>query len=153
MKLQFFFFLISYFGRNKSSSSFCGIIVLLPELPLHLDVLWLEHCCKTLELSILIISFVFFSLLKKKNLKSGLLTIDHLSIPIIQLMKRWHTISFCKIFIKKKKVLPLSQFVCFLFHFEMSQNIVLFLKLKTINILMSLLCPYFISKTIFDKFI
>ena len=37
--------------------------------------------------------------------------------------------------------------------FGMSQNIVLFLKLKSINLLMFLLCPYFISKTIFDKFI
>ena len=35
----------------------------------------------------------------------------------------------------------------------MSQIIVLFLKLKTNNLLMLLLCPYFISKTIFDKFI
>jgi len=33
------FFLISYLGRNKSSFSFCGIVVLLPELPLYLDVL------------------------------------------------------------------------------------------------------------------
>ena len=37
MELQFF--LISYLGRNKSSSSFCGIVVILPGLPLYLDVL------------------------------------------------------------------------------------------------------------------
>ena len=51
-----------------------------------------------------------------------------------------------------KKNTPPFQFVCPLFHFGMSQNIVLFLKLKTINLLMFLLCLYFISKTIFDKF-
>jgi len=34
-----------------------------------------------------------------------------------------------------------------------SKNIFLFLKLKTINFLMFLLCLYFIFKTIFDKFI
>ena len=51
-----------------------------------------------------------------------------------------------------KKNTPPFKFVCLLFHFGMSQNIVLFLKLKTINLLMFLLCLYFISKTIFDKF-
>ena len=51
-----------------------------------------------------------------------------------------------------KKNTPPFQSVCPLFHFGMSQNIVLFLKLKTINLLMFLLCLYFIPKTIFDKF-
>ena len=37
---------------------------------------------------------------------------------------------------------PPSHFVCPLFHFGMFQNIVLFLKIKTINLLMLLLYPY-----------
>ena len=47
-----------------------------------------------------------------------------------------------------KKLLPPSQFVYPLFHFRMSQNIVLFLKLIIINLLMFLLYPYFIFRTI-----
>ena len=39
-------------------------------------------------------------------------------------------------------LLPPSHFVCPLFHFEMSQNIVLFLKIKVINLLIFLLYPY-----------
>ena len=39
-------------------------------------------------------------------------------------------------------LLPLSHFVCPLFHFGMSQNIVLFLKIKVIKLLMFLLYPY-----------
>ena len=39
-------------------------------------------------------------------------------------------------------LLPPSHFFCPLFHFEMSQNIVLFLKTKVINLLMFLLYPY-----------
>ena len=35
-------------------------------------------------------------------------------------------------------ILPPSHFVCPLFHFEMFQNIVLFLKIKVINLLMFL---------------
>ena len=50
-----------------------------------------------------------------------------------------------------KKLLPLSQFVCPLFYFGMSQNIVKFLKIKVISLLMFLLYPYFIFKTIFLK--
>ena len=45
-------------------------------------------------------------------------------------------------------LLLMFQFVCLLFHFGMSQNVVMFLKLKFINLPMFLLCPYFISKTI-----
>ena len=48
-----------------------------------------------------------------------------------------------------KKILPLSHFVCPLFHFRMSQNTVLFLKVKVINLLMFLLYPYFINNSIF----
>ena len=47
-----------------------------------------------------------------------------------------------------KNTLPSSQFVCPLFHFGMSQNIVLFLKIKIISLLMFLLYPYFIFKNI-----
>ena len=39
-------------------------------------------------------------------------------------------------------LLPPSYFFCPLFYFEMSQNIVLFLKIKVINLLMFLLYPY-----------
>ena len=39
-------------------------------------------------------------------------------------------------------LLFLSHFVCPLFHFGMSQNIVLFLKIKVINLLIFLLYPY-----------
>ena len=39
-------------------------------------------------------------------------------------------------------LLPPSYLFCFLFHFEMSQNIVMFLKIKVINLLMFLLYPY-----------
>ena len=81
MKLQFF--LISYLGRNKSLSFFCGIVVLLLEL----------HCCETSVTEYSDNFICVFFLIEAKNLKSGLLTIDHLSIPNIQLMKRWHTIS------------------------------------------------------------
>ena len=35
-----------------------------------------------------------------------------------------------------------SYFVCPLFHFEMSQNIVMFLKIKVINLLIFLLYPH-----------
>ena len=38
-----------------------------------------------------------------------------------------------------RKILSLSQFVCPLFYFGMSQNIVMFLKKKVINLLMFLL--------------
>ena len=56
----------------------------------------------------------------------------------------------CKLLIFTQKVayskvsllLPLSHFVCSLFHFRMSQNIVMFLKIKIINLLMFLLYPY-----------
>ena len=41
-----------------------------------------------------------------------------------------------------KLVLPPPHFICPLFHFEMSQNIVLFLKIKVINLLVFLLYPY-----------
>ena len=50
-----------------------------------------------------------------------------------------------------KLILPPSQFVYPLFHFEMSQNIVLFLKIKVINLLIFLLYPYFNFKTILKK--
>ena len=43
-------------------------------------------------------------------------------------------------------ILSLSQFVCPLFHFGMFQNIVLFLKIKVINLLMFLLYLYFTFK-------
>ena len=49
-----------------------------------------------------------------------------------------------------KIILPLSWFVCPLFHFRMSQNIVLFLKIKVINLLMFLLYPTLFSKQ-FEK--
>ena len=39
-------------------------------------------------------------------------------------------------------VLPPSHFFCPLFHFEISQNIILFLKIKVINLLMFLLYLY-----------
>ena len=46
--------------------------------------------------------------------------------------------SWCKPIV----IFPPSHFVCPLFHFGMFQNIVLFLKIKTINLLMLLLYPY-----------
>ena len=56
-----------------------------------------------------------------------------------------------------KIILPPSHFVCPLFHFEMSQNIVMFLKIKVINLLMFLLYPYLLMFLLiiqfFDKFI
>ena len=67
----------------------------------------------------------------------------------------------CKIekvgsYIKKKKyiyiyiyILPPSHFVCPLLYFGMSQNIVLFLKIKVTNLLIFLLYPYFINNSIF----
>ena len=45
-------------------------------------------------------------------------------------------------------ILPLFQFICPLFHFEISQNIDLFLKIIVINLLIFLLYPYFIFKNI-----
>ena len=51
----------------------------------------------------------------------------------ILLNTSWHT-HIC--------ILPPSYFVCPLFHFGMSQNIVLFLKIKIINLLIFLLYPY-----------
>ena len=50
-------------------------------------------------------------------------------------------------------VLFLSHFVCSLFHFEMSQNIVLFLKIKIINLLIFILYPINLLIQFFDKFI
>ena len=47
-----------------------------------------------------------------------------------------------KVYLVVKLILPPSHFFCPLFHFEMSQNIVLFLKIKVINLLMFLLYPY-----------
>ena len=56
-----------------------------------------------------------------------------------------------------KIILPPSHFVCPLFHFEMSQNIVMFLKIRVINLLMFLLYPYLLMFLLiiqfFDKFI
>ena len=52
----------------------------------------------------------------------------------------------------KSMIYSLSQFVCLLFYFEMFQNIILFLKIKIINLLMFLLYLYFIFKTtVFEK--
>ena len=47
----------------------------------------------------------------------------------------------CKVLnadVTNKIILPPSHFFCPLFHFEMSQNIVMFLKIKVINLLMFL---------------
>ena len=56
-----------------------------------------------------------------------------------------------------KIILSPSYFICPLFYFEMSQNIVLFLKIKVINLLMFLLYPYLLMFLLiiqfFDKFI
>ena len=64
----------------------------------------------------------------------------------IQTQARFLEITFLEIMDESKKMLklllPPSHFVCPLFHFEMSQNIVLFLKIKVINLLMFLLYPY-----------
>ena len=46
-------------------NSFCGIVVLLPELPLYYMYYDLSIVAKPWELIILIISLVFFSLLKQ----------------------------------------------------------------------------------------
>ena len=50
-----------------------------------------------------------------------------------------------------------SHFVCPLFYFEMSQNIILFLKIRVINLLMFLLYPYLLMFLLiiqfFDQFI
>ena len=46
-------------------------------------------------------------------------------------------------------ILPPSHFFCPLFHFEMSQNIVLFPKIKLINLLIFLLYPYKFTNSIF----
>ena len=62
---------------------------------------------------------------------------------------------------KEKKsdrlVLPPFYFVCLLFYFGMTQIIVLFLKIKVINLLMFLLYPYLLIFLLiiqfFDKFI
>ena len=65
---------------------------------------------------------------------------------------------FLKVFIHfNKKILPPSHFVCPLFHFEISQIIVLFLKIRVINLLMFLLYPYLLMFLLiiqfFDKII
>ena len=49
------------------------------------------------------------------------------------------------------QILHPFQFVCSLFYFGISQNIVLFLKIKVINLPMFLLYPYFIFKTIWKE--
>ena len=49
-------------------------------------------------------------------------------------------------------ILPSSHFVCPLFHFEMSQNIVLFLKIKVINLLSSYYTSINLLIQFFDKF-
>ena len=58
---------------------------------------------------------------------------------------------------KVKKILPSSHFVCLLFYFGKSQNIVLFLKIKVIDLLMFLLYLYLLKFLLiiqfFDKFI
>ena len=53
----------------------------------------------------------------------------------------------------QKNLLPPSHFVCPLFLFGMSQNIVLFLKIKVINLLMFLLYLILLIIQIFNKFI
>ena len=50
-------------------------------------------------------------------------------------------------------ILPPSHFICPIFRFRMSQNIVLFLKIKVINLLMFLLYPINLLIQFFDKFI
>ena len=52
----------------------------------------------------------------------------------------------------RNKLLPLSHFFCPLFYFKISQNIVLFLKIKVINLLMFLLYPINLLIQFFDKF-
>ena len=54
-----------------------------------------------------------------------------------------------KIGIDRKIILSLFHFICSLFYFEMSQNIIMFLKIKVINLLMFLLYPYFINNSNF----
>ena len=48
----------------------------------------------------------------------------------------------CQVYIKRNYLLSSFHFFCPLFHFEMSQNIILFLKIKIINLLIFLLYPY-----------
>ena len=70
-----------------------------------------------------------------------------------QVQKYWcFSLSFglglCAILSKNSRLnpfillLPPSHFFCHLFHFEMSQNIIMFLKIKVINLVMFLLYPY-----------
>ena len=56
--------------------------------------------------------------------------------------KKWILLDIRNCKGKKLLLLPPSHFFYPLFHFEMSQNIVLFLKIKVINLLMFLLYPY-----------
>ena len=62
-----------------------------------------------------------------------------------------HSVKKIYHFIVKKIILFIilpSKFVCRLFHLGMSQNNILILKIKVINLLIFLLYPYFIFKTI-----
>ena len=72
----------------------------------------------------------------------------------LQLLELYHLIGFGS-FIDHNDlfgtlILPPSHFVGPLFHFGMSQNIVLFLKIKIISLLMFLLYPTLFSK-LFEK--
>ena len=74
-------------------------------------------------------------------------------------MKKQLTLHMC-LFMKQAYVhlnTPSVHFVCPLFHFEMSQNIVMFLKIRVINLLIFLLYPYLLMFLLiiqfFDKFI
>ena len=63
-------------------------------------------------------------------------------LQLVRLDMPYSRIGLEKLCKQVQLLLPPSYFFCPLFHFEMSQNIVLFLKIKIINLLMFLLYPY-----------
>ena len=70
---------------------------------------------------------------------------------VVRLMSAFKTLLLVNYFIKILILLSSFQFVCLLFYFKMSQNIVMFLKIKVINLLIFLLYLYFIFKTIWKE--
>ena len=63
----------------------------------------------------------------------------HISNPALFVLTQTVQFTFFFPLFSSSNLLPLSKFVCPLFHFRMSQNIILFLKIKIINLQIFLL--------------
>ena len=110
-------------------------------LPKSKGTSWQSNNCCSKDHPFILPNFMGFGLCFPNNFTSVFFSCV-ISKALESLGRPWR-------FVLHHLILPPSHFVCPLFHFGMSQNIVLFLKIKVINLLMFLLYPYFKSHKFF----